>query len=293
MAVAVVSLKTGRHHKSDRRRLRLLLASVIAFTTCFFRNCYTVDRRSVCNKYRPKSYDLVREYGMRRSASSLAYDTCIRSVIDCDLSCLNWTIVLAMGRSGSTTVQQMIGKLPGFSMYGEEGGLLHNIRDIQSQIQKSPRGLPWWGSTDKNVTTVACLAQKFYSERHGDTCLHRGCRHGFKEIRYMNTIDIHWLQTVFPSAQFVLNYRKLCSNYSDIFGRNCTVLATQRNNFLKSAENLTSSFHMTTEELNNVTKWGELADFLGYGSCTAHNVTSANLQRGYSRSQTAVNPWSC
>ena len=58
MAVAVVSLKTGRHHKSDRRRLRLLLASVIAFTTCFFRNRYTVDRRSVCNKYRPKSYDL-------------------------------------------------------------------------------------------------------------------------------------------------------------------------------------------------------------------------------------------
>ena len=55
MAVAVVSLKTD---KSGRRRLRLLLASVIAFTTCFFRNRYTVDRRSVCNKYRPKMYEL-------------------------------------------------------------------------------------------------------------------------------------------------------------------------------------------------------------------------------------------
>ena len=55
MAVAVVSLKTD---KSDRRRLRLLLASVIAFTTCSFRNHYTVDRRSVCNKYRPKMYEL-------------------------------------------------------------------------------------------------------------------------------------------------------------------------------------------------------------------------------------------
>ena len=55
MAVAVVSRKTD---KSGRRRLRLLLASVTAFTTCSFRNRYTVDRRSVCNKYRPKMYEL-------------------------------------------------------------------------------------------------------------------------------------------------------------------------------------------------------------------------------------------
>jgi len=241
---------------------------------------------------------LLKEYGMRRSTSSLAYNKCIRSVIDCDLSCLNWTIVLATGRSGSTTVQAMIAKLPGFSMYGEEGGLLHDLRNIQSTIQKSPMGLPWWGSTDNNVTSVACMAQKFYSERHGDTCLHRGCRHGFKEIRYRNTEDIRWLQTVFPSAKFVLNYRKLCPNptnpnYTDTFRRNCMVLETQRNDFLKSAENLTSSFHMTTEELNNLTKWRELADFLGYGSCTARNVTSANLHRGYAKHEIAANPWLC
>jgi len=55
MAVAVVSLKTD---KSGRRRLRLLLASVIAFTTCYFRNRCTVDRMSVCNKYRPQMYEL-------------------------------------------------------------------------------------------------------------------------------------------------------------------------------------------------------------------------------------------
>jgi len=239
--------------------------------------------------------ELVKEYGMRRRKSGIdSFDEkCISSTTDCDLTCLEWTLVLAMGRSGSTTVQQMIAKLPGFNMYGEEGGLLHKFRDIQSRIQISPRGLPWWGSIDKNVTSVACLAQKFYSERHGDTCLHRGCRHGFKEIRYRDAEDISWLKTVFPSAKFVLNYRKLCSNYTDTFGRNCSVMEAHRKSFLKSAENLTSSFHMPREELENLTKWGDLADYLGYASCVARNVTSANTKHGYTKHEIGVNPWVC
>ena len=236
---------------------------------------------------------LSKRYGMSRTVRRLPDRKCISSVTDCDLSCLKWTLVLAMGRSGSTTVQQMISKLPGFHMYGEEGGLLGTFSALHKKIQTSPRGLPWWGSTDKNVTTVACLAQKFYSERHGDSCLHRGCRHGFKEIRYTSAEQIKWLETVFPSATFILNYRNLCSNYTDAFNRNCSILETQRDSFLKAAENLTRSFHMSTEQLTNLTAWSELATFLDFDGCTAHNVTSANLNRGYTEEESNENPWVC
>lgn len=71
---------------------------------------------------------------------------CLLHLTDCNLSCLDWTIVLATGRSGSTTIQQMISKLPGMNFYGEEGGLLmstfHELQGYISHIgQKTESSL--------------------------------------------------------------------------------------------------------------------------------------------------------
>ena len=221
-----------------------------------------------------------------------ATERCIISLTDCDLSCLDWTIVLAMGRSGSTTVQQMISKLPGMHFYGEEGGLLKKMRELQKTIDHAYVALPWWGSSDKNVTTLACMTQKFYAERHGDFCQERGCRHGWKEIRYNRPELINWIRITFPTSKIILNYRSSCSNYVDNWHRDCETLKKQTNNFLRITQNLTNVFHMKLEGLNDLGKWKQLANFLGY-SCEALNVTSANLNRSISHRPLEYNPWKC
>ena len=88
-------------------------------------------------------------------------DQCLLRLRDCDLDCIDWTIVLATGRSGSTTVQHMISKLPGMNFYGEEGGLLEEMHGVQKTIRDASQhmDLSWKGARDANVTTMACMTQ--------------------------------------------------------------------------------------------------------------------------------------
>ena len=217
---------------------------------------------------------------------------CITTLVNCDLTCLDWTIVLSMGRSGSTTVQEMISALPGMNFYGEEGGLLSHFKAAQDKISTKSDWVSWKGSEDKNVSNIACMTQKFYSERHGQTCLERGCRHGWKEIRYRTRDQIHWLQTLFPAARIILNYRDECQNYTDSFNRNCSLIDRQKEDFLKSAESLTSSFHMKFEDINNLERYRELSVFLGY-DCEALQVLQYNMNRTGSKDFQDANPWEC
>ena len=221
-------------------------------------------------------------------------DRCLSHLTNCDLSCLDWTIVLATGRSGSTTVQQMISKLPAMNFYGEEGGLLKSFHALQENIiDQKHGGLSWLGSKDSNVCTVACMTQKFYAERHGINCLQRGCKHGWKEIRYKSPKDIEWIRTVFPSSRIVLNYRSKCSdNYKDGFGRNCDKILEQSRSLLNATGKLTNTFHMEFEQINNLTKWQELSTFIGYENCKASNVTKANTNE-YTMAEKSYNPWTC
>lgn len=109
-----------------------------------------------------------REGSSRRSSTGAteaggAEDRCLLSLIDCDLSCLDWTIVLSAGRAGSTTVLRMLADLPGMHFYGEEGGLLDRAREFQERVDKSRRmhrgQLAWLGAEDSDVRTVACMTQ--------------------------------------------------------------------------------------------------------------------------------------
>ena len=221
---------------------------------------------------------------------------CIESLTDCDLSCLDWTIVLAMGRSGSTTLQQMITKLPGMNFYGEEGGILEHFMKLQRNITYNSKHheVSWYGAQDINVTTTACMVQKFYSERHGEKCLHRGCKHGFKEVKYRSPEMMKWIRTIFPTSRIILNYRSECPDgYKDIFYRNCTRLEMETNSFLNAYQHIDKVFHMELENLNNLTKWRDLSMFLGYDNCTALKVTTSNKNRGYSRKFSSHNPWNC
>ena len=239
---------------------------------------------------------------LRRSvlvSASSDKQSCITTLANCDLACLDWTIVLSMGRSGSTTVQEMISKLPGMNFYGEEGGLLRSIKDAQDKISKRRLSISWRGSEDKNVSTIACMTQKFYSERHGQTCLERGCRHGWKEIRYRSADEIHLLQTFFPAARIILNYRDKCEqNYTDVFNRDCSRLDAGKEDFLKNAKILTNSFHLKFEDIDNLERYNELSVFLGY-DCKALHVLSYNTNRSYNTYRTSSkllrggNPWDC
>ena len=224
-------------------------------------------------------------------------EQCLVRINGCDLSCLDWTIVLSLGRSGSTTIQGMISKLPKMNFFGEEGGIMDSLYQAQGTINETANYeklyMAWYGSKDSDVTAMACMTQKLYAERHGQTCLHRGCRHGWKEIRYRKPEQIQWLRAVFPSSKLVLNYRRSCSGYKDTFGRDCTVLQKQKDLLLRSTEGLSNVFHMELEQLNNLTRWEHLAKFIGYDGCKAMNVSVYNLNRGTSRHTPARSPWSC
>lgn len=262
----------------------------------FHRELVTIEDRPHGNGNGSTSLHAQSSIGANQSSST----QCISSLLDCDLSCLDWTVVLSMGRSGSTTIQQMISKLPQMNFYGEEGGLLKNLYQLQKKIKQqsrihAPGLISWQGVDDVNVHTVACMTQKLFAERHGVKCLHRGCRHGWKEIRYGSPEMIEWIRTIFPTSKIILNYRMSCSNYVDNFGRDCKQIQGEKDSFLKATKDLKNVFHMELEHLNNVTKWNQLAKFIGYDDCEALNITTANMRGSYTQIKNAAtyNPWSC
>ena len=139
------------------------------------------------------------------------------------------------------------------------------------------------------------MAQKFYAERHGANCLHKGCKHGWKEIRYNTPEAVEWIRTIFPSSKIILNYRSSCSdNYEDSFSRSCSKILEQTQSLLNATRELTNVFHMEFEQINNLTKWQQLSNFIGYDQCEAMNLTVANMNGGFTplSREAASSPWS-
>ena len=318
-----------RRSKNPHSSLRPVIIVVIAVVCIIISSWWSLRLPSLTTRDcfgLKSSQPIIRTISMEQTVAEPA--ECLLHLTGCNLSCLDWTIVLATGRSGSTTIQQMISKLPGMNFYGEEGGLLmssfHTLQETISQNrQKHGHNLSvsrtlylnciylehrnfihllpcphvqWLGSKDNNISTVACMTQKFYAERHGASCLHRGCKHGWKEIRYMTPKAIEWIRTIFPSSKIVLNYRSSCSdNYKDSWNRNCSKILEQTQSLVNATRELTNVFRMDFEQINNLTKWQQLSKFIGYDKCKAMNLTVANMNHSSTppSEEAAYSPWTC
>ena len=206
----------------------------------------------------------------------------------CDI-CRNntWVFVVATGRSGSTTILEMLNAIPSLYLAGENKGMakcLHELYEDAKRTGFGPRGTPTdigaWYHADVKKKEILCELQRYARTAIGAIGIHAAI--GWKEIRY-DLRQLDFMKELFPCAKFVVNFRKDTeSQHRSQFHRQTTVEAlTKRNEDLVnwSNENRESAFQIPLEEFS-IQNFNRLVRWLNVSECTFSKVAHAN-RNGY------------
>ena len=121
---------------------------------------------------------------------------------------LTWVFVIGTGRSGSTTILEMLNQLPNTTLCGENFGMANGIAALASSLaeldkQKHP-SLPFRHGPIDRKKSFHLLHQYVWTAagihaNHG--------RVGFKTIRVRDPETLDAFKRVFPHAKYILNIR--------------------------------------------------------------------------------------
>jgi len=186
------------------------------------------------------------EHGMRGSASyssdlphhmgnfkNLSAETTARNIskgqplgAKCNLCSRKWLFVVGTGRSGSTTLMNMIDVIPSYRIAGENSGAaaalfaLHEAAETTnrhnnfSRRKKRDRAAPspsltaWYQFSKVELGSRLCAMQAYALTMLGESG-ENGSNEviGWKEIRYSKA-ELDFMRLLFPCAKFVVNIRR-------------------------------------------------------------------------------------
>ena len=233
-------------------------------------------------------------------------------------------IIIATGRSASTTLTYMMDSLPGVRMSGENNDTLGALRSMIDNIQKDPHFLRQqrnplnkgaWGHYRVPDGAFACVAQKMvetitpplldqndeFIKDDSDTIV------GFKTIRFLKERGnaksdkeiVDYVKESFPCARILVNIRsdeeEQRASYSKIHAfRKDGVSISRMNNRLIRVANMFGNQAMlldSSEWTKNITSLNKVVTWLGFHpNCQFENLLEFNTEgRGYKHGQTELN----
>ena len=208
----------------------------------------------------------------------------------CDIKQQKWIIILATGRSGSTTILSMVNLLPGVRITGEQDGLMVSFMDMRNHFRKlrKMRGTSWTHTRRATEDSlVYCMAQEWVkSDTPYTNRSEKLLRYGFKEIRYSDVEILGFISDAFPNAQFIISYRQniaaQLSSASKAFPQPFTskVFDARTNTLLEWANKRPDKvFEMPLESFSLET-FSNLYKWLGF-NCSATAIEHDNAHKGY------------
>mmetsp|Transcript_5397 Transcript_5397/g.11902 ORF Transcript_5397/g.11902 Transcript_5397/m.11902 type:complete len:244 (-) Transcript_5397:51-782(-) len=207
----------------------------------------------------------------------------------CDLCAdeTQWIFILGTGRSGSTTVLDMVNSIPGVDLNGENDGMMTDLRHIYTKLDtlQSNRG-DAWQHHDVDFHELLCDVQEVVRTSLGFDQSQVWAA-GFKEIRHHDIEGLNFFRKAFPCARFIVNYRQNITEQLE----SQTALGWENADFgtmsehtqhLKEwAERNNDVTHLLPLEEFNVESFNQLLPFLGVSNCTFTEVVHANEAQGY------------
>lgn len=204
-----------------------------------------------------------------------------------------WLFILGTGRSGSTSLLQMVNEIPGFHLAGENRGVLTSLSQLfdhaQHLAQKNDSMLSWTHG-DILEHKVLCALQSYIRAIGGFSESDRVI--GYKEIRHSNEEALSFFQKLFPCARFIANTRRHLD--AQIKSReNVGWGATNASALVKASRSLESwarkhqniSILMRLEDNFTAHGFNQLLKWLGVHGCTFMSVAHEN-RNGYSNIST-------
>lgn len=206
-----------------------------------------------------------------------------------DFCSKRWLIIIATGRSGSTTVMDTLNVIPGIKLAGEHYGVIAKLRDYYVEYSKlKPEGDGGaWLHAKLNHTVPLVRFQQLIMDMHPDPAA-QDTLLGFKEIRYSSEPMIHFLKLLFPCSRFIFNYRKNFEQqaksgfYRDGHRRNIQKLALLNREVVKLAKLYPETSYLLPLEDFSVDKFNGLLSWIGYDKdCRFSTIAHSNKHNGY------------
>jgi hypothetical protein len=210
--------------------------------------------------------------------------------LECNLCEYQYAIILATGRSGSTTLLEMINQLDGFDIGGEHDGQLNVLYDLHQVFEESKRyrhvksqvheGSAWY-NRELPSSHFFCWAQSWFQLTSGWKPQYLPHNiHGFKEIRYNRTVVLDFIHEVFPCAKYIVNMRRdLEAQHRSFFKVNESMAQLRAHNdvLLNFVQTYPSqTYIMYLEDYDKVNLWNDLFAWLDRSNCKAKMVLHAN-----------------
>ena len=202
---------------------------------------------------------------------------------NCNLTAHEWVFILGTGRSGSTTVLEMINELPNVELSGEHDGELFSFMDLRERMKHTleHNGDAWLQEINAlKENELFCMMQRWFFLHTGKVCS-RSTIHGFKEVRYNTFEQLDFIGDAFPNAKIVMSYRRDLEKQSNSSWFKDTenshdALFFQTRKLVKWAEaHPTRSYLMPLEDFS-AGNFTALYRWLGFTHCEALAVTHAN-----------------
>lgn len=257
-----------------------------------------------------------RHQPLRSATRSVAASTASTTLSDatrllggtCNLTQHRWLIILSHGRSGSTTLLQMLRQLPGVALSGEHAGVMTTFRRLRDQLQviaehktrEEKNGNPdysWHGRSPITRPQLLCLAQSWALRALDDEGVPPLLR-GWKEIRYTDPADLNFIAEAFPRAQFVINYRLRSRDAHAIESKKLIGYTDKRQRLAASslrawaaARHNSSVFDMPLESFSK-DSFTRLAAWLGMAECKAERLLHFNRVAWYAAAK-GRHVWHC
>mmetsp|Transcript_13989 Transcript_13989/g.26120 ORF Transcript_13989/g.26120 Transcript_13989/m.26120 type:complete len:276 (-) Transcript_13989:67-894(-) len=221
----------------------------------------------------------------------------------CEDRCIPAVWVVSPGRSGSTTVLEMLNAIPGFELMGENENMWGTVYTLFSErrtawenYRKKGQYMAWRQSEEMDWKDILCGYQlRVLAEMNPPD----GVRVvGFKEIRWAwgeGLADLDLLLQVFPCSAAVLNYRMDLKAERESRTEAAGVFPSVRLDVATEAmlkfhkEHQTRSFLLPLENFST-DLFNNLLKFLGEDQCTFTDVLHDNAQSGYTHGNWRKDP---
>eukprot|EP00415_Alexandrium_ostenfeldii_P003220 UN3220 len=198
---------------------------------------------------------------------------------------------MGTGRGGSTTVQEMMGSVPGFYIAGENAGLMNKQLDMFQILRAADGhgGSSSWAHAPVSQHGMFCAVQHYIKEAIGAAAFPATHTIGFKEIRWGEDAKLaDFMLKVFPCARFIVNTRRdldrqLASQHHAFHGQPD---AKRLEKVTRMLEKWQSNHHLHASVIHledfSLERFNQLLQWLNVTDCRFKSVAHAN-PGGYSR----------
>lgn len=204
---------------------------------------------------------------------------------ECDLcgGSQQWLFIVATGRSGSTTMLEMLNAIPGFYLSGENYGVMDKVMRIydgRANVSDWARaGDSRFQSKPVSETRLLCSLQLFVKAVLGEFSMDRTEVIGFKEIRHTSPKQRAFWKKVFPCGRFIVNTRKnTTKQHQSQFQKflSLSSLESYTRDLLRwQAQNSRDVYKLQLEDYS-VGNFNKLLSFLGITGCNFTDMAWAN-----------------